>query len=57
MNTRLDQPAAPSPAKSRSWSLTKASLIAHVIGMSAYPAFEIATSDELDLNELFTHHL
>lgn len=57
MNTRFDHPAAPSQMNSLSWTLTKASLIAVVIGMSVYTTFEIAISGELDLNELFTHHL
>lgn len=57
MTTKIDQSTSITPTKSLSWTLTKASLFAVVIGMSAYTTFEIASSGKLDLMELFTHHL
>ncbi|MBT8036701.1 MAG: hypothetical protein KJO21_04065 [Verrucomicrobiae bacterium] len=40
-----------------SWTLTKSSLVAVLMGMVTYTAFEITTSGKLDPNELFIHHL
>ena len=49
MNTNLP--------KSLSWTLTKSSLIAVIIGMATYTLFEIITSGEIDMREILTHHL
>jgi hypothetical protein len=53
----MNQTIATQPSKSLSWTLTKSSLIAVVIGMATYTFFEILTSGEVDTQELVTHHL
>lgn len=43
--------------KSLSWTLTKSSIIAVIIGMATYTLFEIIASGEVDTHEILTHHL
>ncbi|MGB0991775.1 MAG: hypothetical protein ACPG32_04825 [Akkermansiaceae bacterium] len=57
MQTAIDLTSKNQPMKSMSWTLTKSSLIAVIMGMVTYTAFERTTSGKLDLNELFIHHL
>lgn len=60
MNTSNDQirgKHTTSPTKTLNWTLTKASLIAVIIGMSAYTFFEYATSGEFDTRETVIHHI
>lgn len=57
MKTKTEQLTTTSSVKSLNSTLTKASLSAVVIGMSVYTAFEIATSSQIDIEEIFTHHI
>jgi signal transduction histidine kinase len=57
MNTKIEQTNNKLSVKPLSSVLTKASLTAIIISMSAYTLFEMITSDHLNLKDLLIHHL